>query len=292
MAKKHATPTIKAELNRDYQLLDNGALKIARHFHDLVTPYNPLDAIPDYLGAVDHSLEIGKKKFEKLVRQEEIELNRSVRKLRELKRFLIVVFQGRDASGKSGARKELEKALDNDAELFMPVPIKKPTEDELRHGYLWRFNIHERMPAAGQVRAFDRSWAERVLVEKVEEITPAEAIQNSYAELRAYEWLLVRQGGILVKFWMDISKKEQLKRFHDRAKEKDWKLTDDDLRARKKWKNYTAAANELFFRTGSDFAPQYIISSEDKPYSRLTVPQIINMHLRPIVAHLDDKKKK
>jgi AMP-polyphosphate phosphotransferase len=123
---------------------------------------------------------------------------------------------------------------------------------------------------------FDRSWAERVLVEPVMKITSPEDVQRSYAELRAFEWLLEQQGGILVKVWMDITKDEQAQRFEDRAKEKPWKLSDSDTVAREHWDDYTEAANRMFHLTGTDFAPWYIISSEDKRYSRVALLQIAN----------------
>jgi AMP-polyphosphate phosphotransferase len=266
----------KPVLGRDVTRLDNGSLVVARCFADLRQPYVD-EVVPDYLSLVDHSLALSKKEYEKALSKAEEKFNKRVREqLLKHKKFLVFVLQGRDGAGKTGARVRIENALDNDAKIFQAICIGPPTEDERAHPYLWRFMTGERMPRFGEVRVFDRSWAERVLVEPVMKITSPEDVQRSYAELRAFEWLLEQQGGILVKVWMDITKDEQAQRFEDRAKEKPWKLSDSDTVAREHWDDYTEAANRMFHLTGTDFAPWYIISSEDKRYSRVALLQIAN----------------
>lgn len=263
-----------------YSVMENGAIKVARQFHAPTDGYEKEKGI-DYLSEVDHSLAIKKKKkYKKKLAKQEIELNENVRKLDAAGKALIVVFQGRDGAGKSGATARIVDALGFDMSIFQGVPIKKPTEEERAHPYLWRFFRNDRMPAKGQMRVFDRSWAERLLVERVKKLDTPEALNDSYTEIRTFEWLLERQGCIVVKLWLDITKDEQWKRFEDRRKNKAWKFTPDDIEAREHWDEYTEAANEMFLRTGTDFAPWYIISSEDKLYSRVTVLDIINRELR------------
>ncbi len=276
--------------------LDNGAIKVARQFHAPTDDYHEEKKI-DFLGEVDHSLAIKKKKkYKKLLEEKEIELNELVRQLNDIGRSVIVAFQGRDGAGKSGATARIVQALGFDMSIFQGVAIKKPTEEELAHPYLWRFFRNDRMPARGQMRVFDRSWAERVLVERVKELAPEKAIKKSYTEIRTFEWLLEQQGCIVIKLWLDITKDEQWNRLEDRRKHKQWKFTPDDLEAREHWDEYTAAANEMFLRTGTDYAPWYIISSEDKRYSRVTVLDIINSELRAAIAKAPkpskDKDKK
>lgn len=267
-----------------FEVLDNGAIKVARVFHSPTDPWQKEAHIPDYLGEVDHSLAIdSKKKYKRKLAAQEIEIGKQVRMLKDAGRALIVVFQGRDAAGKSGATQRIVEALGFDMSIFQGVPIKKPTDEELAHPYLWRFFRNDRMPALGQMRVFDRSWAERLLVERVMKLASKEAIRESYAEIRTFEWLLEKQGCIVIKFWLDITKDEQWKRFEDRKREKAWKLSPYDLEAREKWDEYTRAANEMFLRTGTDYAPWYIISSEDKRYSRVTVLDIINRELRAVL---------
>ncbi len=263
-----------------FSVLDNGAIKVARQFHSPTDGYEKEKGI-DYLSKVDHSLAIKKKKkYKKALAKKEKELNKLVRKLEAANKSLIVVFQGRDGAGKSGATARIVDALGFDMSIFQGVPIKKPTEEERAHPYLWRFFKNDRMPAKGQMRVFDRSWAERLLVERVKKLAPQKALDNSYSEIRTFEWLLEQQGCIIVKLWLDITKDEQWKRFEDRRKNKAWKFTPDDLEAREHWDEYTKEANQMFLRTGTDYAPWFIISSEDKLYSRVTVLDIINRELR------------
>lgn len=259
---------------------DNGGIIIvSREFDNICAPYYK-QRVPNYLERVNHKVALGKKAYKAALAEQEEKFNLLVRQLEKQKRSLIVVLQGRDGSGKTGARVRIEQALDNDAKIFQAVSIGPPSEDERAHGYLWRFLTGERLPRFGQVRVFDRSWAERLLVEPVMGFAGKGDVQKSYAEIRSFEWLLTQQGAIVVKFWMDISRREQKKRFHDRAKDKPWKLSDSDNVARKHWKDYTRAANEMFLRTGTDFAPWHIISSEDKLYSRVNVLHILNDALR------------
>lgn len=272
MSKKFHDPV----LGRDVTRLDNGALMVARCFADLRAPFVK-ERVPDILSLVDHNLSLGKKEYEKALAAAEEKFNKRVREdLAKAGKFLVFVLQGRDGAGKTGARVRIENALDNDAKIFQAICIGPPTQDEKAHPHLWRFMTGERMPRFGEVRVFDRSWAERLLVEPVMKLADPEAIERSYAEIRTFEWLLEQQGGILVKVWMDITKDEQAKRFEARAKEKPWKLSDSDTIAREHWDDYTEYANRMFRLTGTDFAPWYIISSEDKRYSRVTLLQIAN----------------
>ncbi|MCC7529909.1 MAG: hypothetical protein IT342_15405 [Candidatus Melainabacteria bacterium] len=274
-----------------FTVLDNGAIKVARQFHAPTDEYRAEKGI-DYLSKVDHGLAIKKKKkYKKILEEKEIELNELVRQLDGIGRSVIVAFQGRDGAGKSGATARIVQALGFDMSIFQGVAIKKPTEEERAHPYLWRFFRNDRMPARGQMRVFDRSWAERVLVERVKKLAPEKAIKKSYTEIRTFEWLLEQQGCIVIKLWLDITKDEQWKRLEDRRKHKQWKFTPDDLEAREHWDDYTTAANEMFLRTGTDFAPWYIISSEDKLYSRVTVLDIINRELRAALKKAPKPKK-
>jgi AMP-polyphosphate phosphotransferase len=278
-AARAKSPSRKVDL-RNYELLDNGCIVVRRHFDNLLEPYKK-EPIPNYLGLVDHKQAIeDQAEYERMLRKEEKELNLQVRKLKQAGKSLVIVFQGRDGAGKSGATERIIEALDYDMSIFDAIHVGPPTQDELAHPYLWRFMQCQRMPEYGQVRVFDRSWAERLLVEPVMGITKGEAIRKSYAEIRAFEWLLCDVDTILVKFWLDITKKEQAMRFEKRAKKKPWKVTDSDSIARKKWDAYTHAANEMFHRTSTPSAPWYILASEDKAYSRVMVLNTINQTLR------------
>ncbi len=267
----------KPVLYQDYNQMDNAVIVVERTFEDIIEPYKKVTKIPDYLSLIDHSLAIeSKKQYEKSLDTEQKRLNKLVRKLKDQQRYLIVVLQGRDGSGKSGATERIIEALDYDMKIFLCVPVGPPTTEEKNRPFLWRFTIGQRMPEYGQVRVFDRSWAERVLVERVMKFAKPLEIERSYGEIRAFEWLLANGGAILVKLWLDITKEEQLERFRKRAKEKPWKVDPADTTAREHWDDYTDAANEMFYRTGTDFGPWYLVSSEDKNYSRVAVLELIN----------------
>ncbi len=281
---------IHEPIGEPFSIVKNGAIKVARHFHAPTDKYAKEKGV-DYLSEVDHSLAIKKKAYKKKLAKKEKELNKLVRKLEAANKSLIVVFQGRDGAGKSGATARIVDALGFDMSIFQGVPIKKPTEEERAHPYLWRFFKNDRMPAKGQMRVFDRSWAERLLVERVKKLAPQKALDNSYTEIRTFEWLLEQQGCVIVKLWLDITKDEQWKRFEDRRKNKAWKFTPDDLEAREHWDEYTKEANQMFLRTGTDYAPWYIISSEDKLYSRVTVLDIINRELRAALKNAPKPEK-
>lgn len=260
-------------------LTKQGVITVARSI-PLEEPWRQED-IPDYLDAVDHSLSIADKKaYEADLKKEEQTFNLLVRRMAAKNQALVVVLQGRDGAGKTGATMRIAESLGYDYKLFASVPISAPSVEELSHGFLWRFTKNERWPAFGQVRVFDRSWAERLLVERAMKITPPEKIHESYGIIRLFEKLWTQQGITVAKIWLDITKDEQKKRFKQRKKDKPWKISDSDAVARKHWNDYTPAANEMFHRTGTDFSPWHIISSEDKRYSRITVLRVLNSILR------------
>ena len=271
-------------------LTKQGVITVARSFTQIDEPFRR-EAIPEYIEAVDHSLALDDKKAYKVaLKEEEQALNLLVRRLAPANQSVVVVLQGRDGAGKTGATMRIAEALGYDYKIFASVPISAPTVEELNHGFLWRFTKNERWPAFGQLRVFDRSWAERLLVERAMKITPPEQIHDSYAIIRMFEKLWTMQGITVVKIWLDISKDEQKKRFKARKKDKPWKISDSDAVARKHWDDYTPAANEMFHRTGSDYAPWHVISSEDKRYSRITVLRVINQALRKALGPEKDKE--
>lgn len=264
----------------DPALKQQGVIKVARSFPNLIEPWSQ-DEIPDYLGSVDHSLAITSRvKYAEALAAEQAKLNMLVRQLKDSGKSLIVALQGRDGAGKGGATKRIAEAIGHDFKIFQSVPIGPPTQEETEHYFLHRFQKGERMPACGQVRVFDRCWAERVLVERVMELTPKKELRASYGQLRVFEWQLTQGGAVLVKIWLDITKAEQKRRLERRKRNKPWKVSPNDHVARKHWDEYTPAANELFYRTGSDFAPWYIIASEDKLYARVQVLKVINAALK------------
>jgi len=182
---------------------------------------------------------------------------------------LVIVFEGGDAAGKGGAIRRVTGALD--ARFYQVVPIAAPTEEERAHPYLWRFWRY--VPRKGHVTLFDRSWYGRVLVERVEGLTPEPDWIRGYREIVDYEESLVRSGIVVVKFWLALSKKEQLARFRLRQRTafKRFKLTADDWRNRSKWDAYERAVCDMVDRTSTDLAPWHLVEADDKKWARVKV---------------------
>jgi len=192
---------------------------------------------------------------------------------------LCVLFEGWDASGKGGAIRRLTANLD--PRHVQVSSFAAPSEREKRHHFLWRF--WSSVPGWGGMTVLDRSWYGRVLVERVEGFADKREWRRAYDEIVGYEHLLVEEGMVLVKFWMHISDKEQLRRF--RARENDplkrWKLTDEDWRNRERRSDYERAVAEMLKRTDHKHAPWTVIAAESKPYARVAV-------LNAVIEQLED----
>ena len=204
------------------------------------------------------------------------ELTRRQIQLRELgyqiylqKRPVVIVFEGWDAAGKGGAIKRITEKLDPRG--YVVYPISAPQgEDKTRH-YLYRF--WRRLPERGQIAIFDRSWYGRVLVERVEGFATEEAWKRSFKEINSFERQLRDFGAIVAKFWIHVSREEQLRRFEERKVigYKAWKLTDEDWRNRDKWGAYEEAVEEMLVKTSTRTAPWCLVEGNDKNWSRAKV---------------------
>lgn len=185
------------------------------------------------------------------------------------KRPVVIVFEGWDAAGKGGAIKRITGKLDPRG--YVVYPISAPHgEDKTRH-YLYRF--WRRLPERGQIAIFDRSWYGRVLVERVERLAQDSEWRRAYKEINAFERQLADFGTIVLKFWLHISREEQLRRFEERQSTgyKAWKLTDEDWRNRDKWPEYEAAVEEMLLRTSTRTAPWMLVEGNDKYFARVKV---------------------
>ncbi len=208
-------------------------------------------------------------------------------RLRELEHVIyskrvpvVVCYEGCDAAGKGGNIKRIVGNLDPRG--FEVIPIAAPTKEELAHHYLWRFA--NAMPKAGHITIFDRTWYGRVMVERIEGFCSTEAWQRAYREINEFEAHLAGYGAVIVKFWLHIDQNEQLRRFKERQrlKWKQWKLTDEDWRNRKKWPQYEAAINDMLANTSTSYAPWTIIEANDKLFARIKT-------LRTVVRAIEAK---
>lgn len=197
---------------------------------------------------------------------------------------LIIAYEGWDAAGKGGNIKRVARALD--ARSYAVHPISAPSADELAHPFLWRF--WTKIPRSGHIAIFDRTWYGRVMVERIERFAREDEWMRAYDEINDFEEELTRWGAILVKFWIDVSDAEQLRRFQDRQNDpaRQWKITDEDWRNREKNDLYRVCVNDMLRLTSTEHAPWHIIESDDKHFARVKAIEIIN---KTVQAALDEK---
>lgn len=194
----------------------------------------------------------------------------------------VLMFEGWDAAGKSGAIRRLTYALA--APTYTVVPIGAPTHEERAHHYLWRF--WRALGGAGHMTIFDRSWYGRVLVERVDRLIPEAMWRRAYDEIQTFEQHLTQAGVLLLKFWLHVDPQEQLERFKARANDpnKRWKLTDDDWHNRRKWNTYVQAVNEMVRRTSTPNAPWHMIPANNKKFARIAIMEIVAAGLNQALA--------
>jgi polyphosphate kinase 2 (PPK2 family) len=191
------------------------------------------------------------------------------RRRRFAKHAVVAVFEGMDASGKGGAIRRVAAALD--ARQYRGIPVGAPDEAERAQPYLWRFWRH--LPRRGHFAIFDRSWYGRVLVERIEGYCSEESWQRAYGEINEFEAELCAHGILVVKFWLQISKEEQLRRFREREQVafKNFKITADDWRNRKRWNDYQHAVCDMVDRTSTALAPWTLVEANNKLHARIKV---------------------
>jgi len=278
----HAPWTVIESGDDRYRNMTAGLTVLERIQHHLATrrtseappQSQPLIADPvTLLDRLDLSLKLEKPAYEKRMAELQGTLGELARKLKKRERGAIFLFEGSDAAGKGGAIRRLVWALD--ARQYRIIPIAAPTDEERAHHYLWRFFRH--LPRRGRITIYDRSWYGRVLVERVEGFTSEESWRRAYKEINEFEHELTRDGIVLVKFWLQISPEEQLRRFQDREREpwKQHKITAEDYRNRQKTPQYEAAASEMISRNSTEYAPFTLVEAEDKHYARIKVLETV-----------------
>jgi polyphosphate kinase 2 (PPK2 family) len=219
------------------------------------------------LSSLDMSLYLKKTDYKKQLKECQARLNKLHRKALKNKISTILLFEGADAAGKGGAIRRITAALD--ARHYQVIPIAAPTDEERAHHYLWRFWRH--LSRAGRINIFDRSWYGRVLVERVEGFATEDEWRRAFAEINEFEEQLTDHGILLVKYWVHITKDEQLERFKAReaTPHKRWKLTEEDWRNREKWDDYDLAVNDIVERTSTHSAPWVLVEGNDKRFARI-----------------------
>ena len=229
---------------------------------------------------LDLSLRVTKRDYRRQHKKLRARLGELGRKSLEQGQSLVLVFEGPDAAGKGGAIRRTVGSLD--ARQYRVYQFAAPTDVERGHHYLWRF--WSKLPRAGNVSVFDRSWYGRVLVERLEGFATESEWRRAYNEIDDFESQIVQRGIVLLKFWLQISEDEQLRRFKERANStyKHWKLTDEDWRNRDRWDDYKVAAHEMVQFTSTGDAPWILVEGDNKHFARLKV-------LETVCAALEDR---
>jgi polyphosphate:AMP phosphotransferase len=253
-------------------LLDSLKQRIAdtsKEVTPVAPPVRPNIDGRDLLSELNLGQKLAKKTYEDELARWQGRLSELIRHPRFQRRSLICVFEGSDAAGKGGSIRRIGAALD--ARQYQIVPIAAPTEEERAQPYLWRFWRH--VPRQGRVTIFDRSWYGRVLVERVEGFCSEADWLRAYSEINDFEHELAGAGAIVIKFWLQISRDEQLKRFKEREKIefKRFKITEEDWRNRKKWDAYHRAICDMVDRTSTGDAPWTLVEANDKNFARVKV---------------------
>jgi AMP-polyphosphate phosphotransferase len=199
---------------------------------------------------------------------------------------VIMVVEGNDAAGKGGCIRRVTGALD--ARMYQVIPIAAPSEEERAQPYLWRFWRH--LPRKGRVTIFDRSWYGRVLVERVEGYCSEADWMRAYSEINDFEAQMVRHHLLVIKFWLTITKDEQLQRFEAREKTgfKRFKITEEDWRNREKWEEYEMAVCDMVDRTSTKLAPWTLVEANNKYFARIKVLKTLCEQIEAKLQYLQE----
>ena len=251
-----------------------------------MTRFIPSAHIPS-LDEVDHSLALTHDEYKLQLKAEQERLRRIELEMYIRRVPMMIMYEGWDAAGKGGSIKRVAQALDARSYTIFPSPA--PTKPELLHPHLWRY--WTRLPKAGHVGIYDRSWYGRVLVERVEGFASTDQWSRAYEEINEFERDMVDWGAILLKFWVDVSPETQLRRFEARENNpaKRWKITAEDWRNRDKWDAYVDAVNEMLYRTDTPYAPWTVVEGNNKYYARLKVMSTMIDRMEKALAAVDDK---
>jgi len=218
---------------------------------------------PDY----PHSERMKRKLYEHEMAALQIELVKLQAWAKESGARVAIVFEGRDAAGKGGTIKRFRENINPRGARV--VALSKPSDIETTQWYFQRYIDH--LPAGGEIVCFDRSWYNRGVVEKVFGFCTDTERDHFFSQVTDFEKMLVEEGIYLFKFWLNVGRAEQLRRFLSREKDplKQWKLSWIDVEGLKKWEEYSTAISETLSRTHTDYAPWTVIRSDDKRRARL-----------------------
>ncbi len=267
-AKEKKTDEIPSVIVPD---MDAKVLTTSHGSFDLENP-----VLPDWVeeralasGGFPYDDTIKDKHYEEKLTLLQIELVKLQRHINETGARLVVVFEGRDAAGKGGSIFTMRQYMNPRTARVVALP--KPTEKEVGQWYFQRYTEH--LPTAGELVLFDRSWYNRAGVEKVMGFCTGEETAEFLKQAPAFEKMLINGGIVLFKFWLNIGREMQLKRFHERRHNplKIWKLSPVDYAALEKWGDYSKARDAILAATHNKATPWTVVHANDKKRARLAV---------------------
>src|SRR5262245_17067724 len=217
----------------------------------------------------DLDKKLSEKQYWKRIARQQVRLRQLQFKMYDEQVPVLALFEGWDAAGKGGAIKRISETLEPRG--YTVSSFSAPRGEEKTHHYLWRF--WRVLPRAGHLGIFDRTYYGRVLVERVEGLISEDEWRRAYREINEFEAHQASFGMVIVKFWLQIGKDEQLRRFKDRERDpfRSYKLTGEDWRNRAKWDAYSGAIEEMLARTSTPYAPWTIVEANDKYHARVKV---------------------
>ena len=242
------------------------------------------------LEKVDLSKKLSKEEYKEKMSQLENKIGQLQRECKALKIPIMIVFEGFGAAGKGLQIGKLIQSMDPRG--FRVFPIKNETEEERMHPFLWRF--WTKTPEKGRIAIYDGSWYRRVLIDRFEKRTKEKELPEAFHSINSFEEQLTDDGTLIIKLFLDISKKEQKKRFEKLQKNKEtaWRVTQGDLERNAKYNEYAAMMEVMLFKTDTDYAPWTIIEATDRRFATVKIYTTVIKAMADQIEKLARQKKK
>ena len=223
------------------------------------------------LETIDLTVSLTKEEYRERLVPLQLRLGALAHSLYTQRQSVVVVYEGWDAAGKGGNIRRVTEKLDPRG--YHVYSISAPSGEDKSHHYLWRFWRRLKPADEKQLVVFDRSWYGRVMVERVEGFATENEWRRAYREINEFERQLADAGVLVAKFWLHLSREEQLRRFQlrEKAAHKSWKLTDEDWRNRERWREYERAVEQMLVKTSTVTAPWTIVEGNCKYWARIKV---------------------
>ena len=241
------------------------------------------------LEKVDLSKKMSKEEYKEKMSQLETKIGFLQRECKAMKIPVMIVFEGFGAAGKGLQIGKLIQSMDPRG--FQVYPIKNETEEERMHPFMWRF--WTKTPEKGRIAIYDGSWYRRVLIDRFEKRTKGRELPEAFHSINSFEEQLTDDGTVIVKLFLDISKKEQKKRFEKLKKNKEtaWRVTQGDLERNAKYDEYAAMMEDMLFKTDTDYAPWTIVEATDRRFATVKIYTTVIKAMADQIEKLASRKK-